>query len=178
MTEAVKSKETQKDITKASEKEMRPRAMSALSPFDEMDRLFDSFFNRPLGRSWMHPLGLHWPTLPEFKQPFEGRTPKVDVIDRQNEIVVRAELPGVNKDNLDVSLSDNTVTIRASTRYESKEEKGDYYRCETSHGEFARTVSLPGDVDVNKATASFKDGLLELTLPKVESSKRRTIKIE
>lgn len=178
MTDVVKSKEAQKDVAKAPEKEIRPRATTALSPFDEMDRLFESFFGRPWGRNWLQPLSWHMPAWPEAKQPFEGRTPKVDVIDRTNDILVRAELPGVNKDDLEVSLSDNTVTIRARTKYEHKEEKGEFYRCEISRGEYARTVGLPADVDVDKAAASFKDGMLELTLPKVEASKRRTIKVE
>lgn len=110
--------------------------------------------------------------------PFEGRLPKVDIIDRESEIVVRAEVAGVDKKDLDVSVTDTTVTIKGSTRQESKEEKGDYYRCEISQGSFARTVALPGDVDSGKARASFKDGILELMLPKKEAAKRHSIKVE
>lgn len=104
--------------------------------------------------------------------------PKVDVIDRDDEVVVRAEIPGVAKDDLDISVTDNTVTIKGETKRESKEEKGDYYRCEISRGTFARTLPLPANVDSDSAKAKFEDGVLELTIPKVEKAKRRTIKVD
>jgi HSP20 family protein len=110
--------------------------------------------------------------------PFEGKMPAVDVSDLDDEVVVRAELPGVEKKDVDVSMSDNTVTIKGSTKREEKEEKGDYYRCETTCGAFTRTVALPAEVDGSKAKAKFKDGLLELTLPKMEKSKRRSIEVD
>ena len=150
----------------------RPAHM--MSPFEEIERYFD----RLLPRGWLDPF--HWerPHWPELGAAFEGRMPRVDVIDRDDEIVVHAELPGVGKDDLDVSMTGNTVTVKGSTRREEKEEKGDYYRCEISRGAFARTVTLPGDVDAERAEASFKDGVLELKLPKVEKSKRRTVPIK
>lgn len=91
---------------------------------------------------------------------------------------MRAEVPGVKKEDLDVSTTDNTVTIKGSTRHEEKEEKGDYYRSEITRGSFSRTVALPSEVDSAKAKARYKDGILELTLPKVNKSKRRTVKVE
>jgi HSP20 family protein len=100
------------------------------------------------------------------------------VIDRDEEIMLRAELPGVEKKDLDVSITDNTVTIKAISSTEEKEEKGDYYRCEISRGSFARTIALPSNVESDKAVASFKEGILELTLPKVEKSQRRRINVE
>jgi HSP20 family protein len=104
--------------------------------------------------------------------------PRVDVIDREDEILVRAEVPGVDKKDLEVSLTDNAVTIKGSTRHEEKEEKGDFYRSEISRGSFSRTVALPGEVDGDKAKASFKDGVVEIAMPKLEASKRRSIKVE
>ena len=100
------------------------------------------------------------------------------MIDRDGEIAIKAELPGVEKKDLDVSLTEDSVTIKGSTRHEQKEEKGDYYRCEISRGEFSRTVALPAAVDTTKAKASFKDGMLELVIPKTEARKRCTINIE
>lgn len=143
----------------------------ALSPFEEMDRMFEGFFPR----GWMRPFRWEWPGIPELR---EMRAPKVDVVDRETDILVRAEVPGVEKKDLDVSVTESTVTIRGSTRREEKEEKGDYYRCEISRGAFARTVALPCEVDSGKAKAAFKDGILELTLPKVEKAKRRSVAIE
>lgn len=144
----------------------------ALSTFDEMDRLFDSFMRH----GWMRPWRFEWPSLPELA--LESKMPKVDVVDRENEIVVRAEVPGVEKKDLDVSVSDNAVTIKGSTRHEEKEEKGDYYRHEISSGAFSRTVALPAEVDGSRAKANFQDGMLELTLPKIEKAKRHSIKLE
>ena len=146
------------------------------SPFGEMDHWFDDFFHP----GWMHPCRQQWPNWRDrdIESPIKGRIPKVDVIDRDKEIVIHAELPGVNKDDLDVSLTENAVNIRASTKHEEKEEKGEYFRREMSRGEFQRTIPLPVNVDSENAKASFKDGIMELTLPKVKNSKRKTIKVE
>jgi HSP20 family protein len=144
-----------------------------LGSFEEMDRLFDNFMRR----GWMRPWRFEWPSFPELAT-LESKMPKVDVVERDNEIVVRAEVPGVDKKDLDVSVSDNTVTIKGSTRHEEKEEKGDYYRHEISTGAFSRMVSLPANVDGSKAKADFKDGVLELTIPKVGQSKRHSIKLD
>jgi HSP20 family protein len=160
-------KESKQELQKAEPKR-------ALNPFEEMDRLFEDYFSR----GWMRPFRWEWPSLGEMAKPFEGKMPKVDVIERDDEVVVKAELPGVDKKDLDVSVTENSVTIKGTTRHEEKEEKGDFYRCEISRGAYARTVALPSYVDADKAKASFKDGVLELKLPKVEKSKRRSIEIK
>ena len=160
-------KESKQELQKAEPKR-------ALSPFEEMDRMFEDYFSR----GWMRPFRWEWPSLGEMAKPFEGKMPKVDVIERDDEVVVKAELPGVEKKDLDVSVTENSVTIKGTTSHEAKEEKGDYYRCEISRGAYARTVALPSYVDADKAKASFKDGVLELKLPKVEKSKRRTVEVK
>jgi HSP20 family protein len=81
----------------------------------------------------------------------------------------------VNKDDLEVSASGHLLTIEGSTRHEQKEEKGDYYRRECSHGAFSRTVALPDDADSSKARAAFENGMLELVMPKTRISERRHI---
>ena len=144
------------------------------APFEEMERFFENF----LGRGWMRPFGWDRPSWSELIPGFEGRMPKVDVIDRDEEIVVRAEVPGVTKDDLDVTVTDNVVTIRGETRHEEKEEKGDYYRSEISRGSFSRSVTLPSNVSSDQAKATFSDGVLELSLPKIEKSRRHTVKID
>jgi HSP20 family protein len=149
----------------------------ALSPLQEMERvmerMFEGFAPGWFPSRWERPA---WREL--AAAPFEGKVPTVDVVDREEEVVVRAELPGVEKKDLDVTMSDNTVTIKGTVKHEEKEEKGDYYRREISEGCYARTVMLPAEVDGSKAKAQFKDGMLELTLPKVEKSKRRSIAVE
>jgi HSP20 family protein len=135
--------------------------------FGDMDRMFDDFF----GRRWLRPFG--------WERPFAEMPsmPSVDVIDRDEEVVVRAEVPGYKKEDIEISVSDSSLTIKGETKTEEKEEKGDYFHCEISHGAFTRTVALPAAVDDAKAKAVMKDGMLELTLPKLEKSKRHTIAI-
>lgn len=164
--------EKQKETEKAGGQELAPRS-GWLSPFEEFDRFFDEFTGR-----WPSLFRREWPAFPQLRPPFEGRWPKVDVIDREAEIVVRAELPGVKKDDLDVTLTDSTVTIKASTQKEEKEEKGQYYRREMTRGEFQRVVALPQEVDSDAAKASFKDGVLELVMPKLKKTPRKSIKVE
>ncbi|MGD8568614.1 MAG: Hsp20/alpha crystallin family protein [Gammaproteobacteria bacterium] len=158
--------ETKKDVT-------RTEPTRALSPFEEIDRYIEGLFPR----GWLRPSRWEWPALSETA-PFGGKLPKVDIVDREKDILVRAEVPGIDKDNLDISITENTVTIKGTTHHEEKEEKGEYYRRETSHGSFARTVTLPAEVDSEHAKANYKDGVLELTVPKVKKSQRRTIKID
>jgi HSP20 family protein len=157
-----------------SGKELKNKGMQhtnrALSPFEEMDQMFNNFFPR----GWLHPSRMDWFSTPVL----ERGIPRVDVIDRDDEVMIRAELPGVAKKDLDVSVSDNSVTIKGSTNKEVKEEKGDYFRSEISHGSFTRTVALPSDVNSEKVQAEFKNGILELLMPKVEKAKKRTIKID
>jgi len=165
-------------MTKEEKKENKQEVQKVepthiLSPFEEMERMFDNSFSR----GWMHPFRFNFPSFPETKA-FEGKTPSVDVIEKDNEIIVKAELPGVDKKDLDISVTNNTVTIKGSTSHEEKEEKGDYYRCEISQDSYSRTLSLPAEVDEEKTKAKFKNGVLKLTLPKLKKSKRHNVKVE
>lgn len=135
--------------------------------FEEMERMFEQF----MPQSWMQSLKMQHPSFTE-------NLPQVDVIDQDNTIVINATLPGVKKEDLEVSTTDHSVTIRGSTREEQKEEKGEYYRREIRSGNFLRTVPLPASIDESAIKAKFKDGLLEITLPKLESEKRHNVKID
>lgn len=161
-------------ISVTSGKEVPRTAFPASHPVADMERLF----GRLLGQSW--PSLISWPSTPllgNLLEQAELRMPSLDVIDRDNEVVVRAEVPGIEKKDLDISLTDNLLTIKGQSSSEKKEEKGDYHRHEISRASFSRSVLLPGAVDSSKAIASLKDGILEITLPKVESSKRRNISV-
>ncbi|MEZ5543363.1 MAG: Hsp20/alpha crystallin family protein [Pseudomonadota bacterium] len=160
------SKEKKQELKKA-------QPARALNPFDEMEQMFDQY----LRGGWLRPWRFDWPALREAAMP-ELRFPKVDVVDREDEVVVKAEVPGVDKKDLDVSVSDDSVTIKGTTSHEEKEEKGDYHRCEISRGSFSRTIALPATVDGAKAKADFKDGMLELTLPKITKAKRHSVKVD
>ncbi|MES9870550.1 MAG: Hsp20/alpha crystallin family protein [Sedimenticola sp.] len=160
-------------MTKTKEKkgQVVPRVSRSLTPFEEMDRLFNQLWDGGM----LKPFGSRWPMWGEFSD-IEERFPKVDIIDREDEVLVRAELPGMNKEDLDISLSDEYLTIKAETHQEKKEE-GEYYRSEIHHGSFTRTVHLPAQVDGTKATASFDEGMLEVTIPKAVQRKSHKIEI-
>lgn len=174
------SKNASKDVKPAVEsKRLEPVApRGVLSPFEDMEQEMERMFDAAFGSNWMHPFRWRGPWWREVAAPFKGLSPSVDVIDREKEVLVRAEVPGITKDDLEVSLCDNRVTIHGSTRHEEKGEKGDYYRRELSSGSFSRTLTLPAEVDGTKAKATFKDGILELTLPKIKAAERHSINIE
>jgi HSP20 family protein len=157
------------DVT-VSKGQIQKAPARVVSPFEDMERLFDDL----LGRRWLQPLRWERPIAAEFA----AMAPRVDVVDRDNDVLVRAEVPGVKKEDIEVSISGTMLTLRGETKHEEKEEKGDYHRAEMSRGAFVRTLTLPAEVDEAKAKASLKDGVLELVLPKIEQSKRRAIKID
>jgi HSP20 family protein len=136
--------------------------------FGDIDRMFDDFFSR----RWLRPF-----TGERSFAELAPAMPSVDVVDRDDEVLVRAAVPGYKKEEIEISVSNSTLTLKGETKSEQKEEKGDYYRCEISQGSFSRMIALPAEVDESKAKASMKDGMLELTLPKLEKSKRHTIAI-
>lgn len=160
-------------INKASE-DVETSSSKSLSSFEEMQHMFDDFFSR----NWMKPFHFGHPAWSHLPAPFEGRTPSINIIDRDGEVYVKAELPGVEKDDVEVSLTGNSVSIKGSTKSEEKEEKGDYHRCEISQGSFSRTVALPAEVDSDKAKAKFKNGILELTIPKLKKTQHKNVKVE
>lgn len=149
-----------------------PRTTRALSPFEELDHLFDRLVEGGLLRPF------DW-RLPEFTgwRHFEERLPRVDVIDREEAVLVRAEIPGMHKEDLDVTIANDLLTIRGETR-EEKEEKGEIYRSEIRHGSFTRSVRLPDEVKAEGAKAHFENGLLEITLPKTKEALRQKVTID
>ncbi len=116
------------------------------------------------------------------RAPLERRlattfTPRVDVSETDKEIKVSAELPGMDEKDIDVSLARDTLTIKGEKK-EEKEEKGeDYYRMERSYGSFTRSVPLSAEVDTDKVQATFKKGVLEITLPKTPEAIQETKKV-
>ena len=168
--------ESKRDVpvaTKAQEEGKVTRG-GPLTPFEDMERAFEKF----MSGSWLRPLAWDRSIWHDIMEPFQGRMTRTDVIDRDEDFLVRAEVPGAQRKDIEVSLVDNMLTIKGKVEHEYKQQKADYYRCEISQGAFSRTVLVPGKFDASKVTASVKDGVLEITLPKVEASKRQNIKIE
>lgn len=133
----------------------------------DMERLFEDVFEPTLRRRrW-------WPKPSE-----EGIiVPSINMYDRKNEIVVKAEIPGVEKDNIDLSITKDGLTLKGEFKKDEEVKEEDYYSREISHGSFTRTISLPAEVDSEKAKASFKNGILEIVLPKKEEAKPKEIKV-
>jgi len=103
--------------------------------------------------------------------------PTLDVYDEKDDLIVKAEIPGLTKDEIDISLDGNTLTIKGEKKKEEEVKEDDYYRCERSFGTFSRTIELPMEVKVDKVNASFKNVILEIRLPKAEEAKKNVVKV-
>lgn len=157
------------------EKSKPSASMTLPKTMSDMERMWDDLFSR----GWMNPRQWEFPLLSEWSSPFERRMlPRIDLIDMEEEILLRAQIPGVEKKDLHVSMTDTTVSIEGSVQKEDNMEKSNYHRRECLWGTFTRSVALPCDVDSAKAKATFKDGVLELHLPKMTKSNRRSVAIE
>jgi HSP20 family protein len=128
----------------------------------EMNRLFDEFFGRPA----LEPFGA-------FHQEWNLFSPQVDVAETDKEIVVSAELPGLDDKDIDVSLSQGMLTISGEKKQEQEKKGRSYFRVERSYGSFQRSIALPSEVDTGKVDAVFRKGVLTITLPKVGAAQAR-----
>ena len=104
--------------------------------------------------------------------------PSVDIKETKDTYIVKGELPGVDKDDVDVSIDDNTLTIRGEKKSEKDIEEHQTHRTECVYGSFERSFSLPKQVDINNVQASFRDGVLNLTIPKAEEAKPKQIQVK
>jgi HSP20 family protein len=107
-----------------------------------------------------------------------GWAPAVDMVDHKEEFVLRADLPGLDEKDIEVTVEDGTVTIRGERKEETEEKKEDYYFSERTYGVFARTLPLPAGVEADKVRATFKKGVLEVHLPKAKETKGKKIEIK
>ena len=163
---AKRNQKTSKTQPRKNSQALEPRRGNGATPFgispfsvvkrfgEEMDRLFGDF---GLDRNWIPPAltgeaGRTW-------------TPQVEIFERDGELVVRADLPGLKKEDVKVELTDEGLTIEGERRSEHEENGEGYYRSERNYGNFYRRVPLPEGVDPDDATAKFHDGVLEVTMP-------------
>lgn len=141
------------------------RAMQRFA--DEMDRMFDDFgLGRRSGISpaWREAGSMMW-------------APEVEVLQRNNELTIRADLPGLKRDEVSVEVTDNAVLIQGERKREHQEEHEGLYRSERSYGSFSRSIPLPDGAITEQAKANFRDGVLEITMPAPPASKGRRIEI-
>ena len=129
----------------------------------EMDRVWDSFFA----------------TKPAVKAGEGGEWfPSLDVTETKNDILVKAEIPGMDPKDIDISLNNDILTIKGEKKQEKEEKEENYHLIERSYGKFVRSVKLPGEVKSDKINASYKNGVLNITLPKSEEAKKKEVKIK
>jgi HSP20 family protein len=119
-----------------------------------------------------------WDSLRLTERASGVAVPAVDLYEENNEIVAKAELPGMEKADIQVSISDHLLTIKGEKKKEEEIKEEDYYRSERSCGSFVRNVELPKEVQAETARASFKNGILELRLPKREESKKKEVRVK
>ena len=131
-----------------------------LSLRDDMDRFFNTFFGRP----------------PEEVEGFWS--PTVDIEEDNENFLVKAELPGLKKEDIKISVRGNILSVSGERKHESETKSKTFHRIERSCGRFSRTIALSSDVDSDKVKATYKDGILTITLPKPESSKPNEIEVE
>jgi HSP20 family protein len=163
--------------------------MSILRKFEPRETMTDKKRMTPLTHSmeeafedfpprrWMErfePFGWKWPmgVGADFDQSF-----RLDVIDRDKELMIRGELPGVEKDDIKVTISGDRLMIEAEREFEEEDKHDRFYRHEVGFGKLMRTISLPVEVDAENVSAELKEGILEVKLPKVRAMDRHTVKV-
>ena len=104
-------------------------------------------------------------------------TPTVEVFDKDDQLVVNAELPGMKEEDIDVSVENSTLTIKGERKAENEVKEADYYRCERYYGSFYRSIPLPSRVDSDSIEASYENGVLSITLPKTGEDKPKKIEV-
>ena len=117
------------------------------------------------------------PTSAEGEVSTRTWAPPVDIYENGDNLVLKAELPGINPDDVEIRVEDNTLYLKGERKFEKDVKEQNYHRVERSYGTFTRSFSLPNSVDADKVVANYKDGVLTLTMPKKEEAKPKTIKI-
>lgn len=132
---------------------------------DEMNRLFNDFFGRVPSRFEADWTPSEW-------------SPSVDIFETKDDILIKAEVPGMKKEDIKITLQDNVLTLKGESKQEKEEKETNFYRMERSYGSFVRSFNLPTVVQADRIKASYKDGILSITLSKAEEVKPKQIPIE
>lgn len=167
------SPHNKKEMTIAGTEERRGET-SVLSPLREMERWFEESMSRPF-------FGMNWTPFRHMFHELGERSelmPAVDMFEEGGNLVMKAELPGITKENLNLRIVDNNLIISGEKSTEEKVERSNYLRLERSHGSFSRSLSLPEGLDTEQIKATFRDGVLEVRIPRTETSTVRRITVE
>lgn len=152
---------------------------TALAPVRSLRDLmtFDPFrlFSSRMARLFEEPFGLFGP---EESLPLTTWAPPCDIYETDKEIVIKAELPELKKENVSVTLDANVLSIRGERKFEEETKRENYHRVERNYGEFVRSFTLPTYIDPEKISAEFKEGVLRVALPKREEAKPKQIEVK
>jgi len=158
-------------------KEREKGVTGALRPFTHgMEEFFDNYFPRRWMEGFFEPQMFKAPRWGEFGEAYEV-WPKIDILDKNEALVVRAEMPGVKKEDLDITIAGDRLTFEAKRDFAEEEEKEDYFRSEMAYGRLYRVIHLPVEVKGDLAKAEMKDGIIEVYLPKVEEIVPHKVKV-
>jgi HSP20 family protein len=142
-----------------------------LFPLYDIEQWFEDVWKRPF--SMFGPS--FWPDLRVAER--HEITPSVNIYEKGNEVIMRSDLPGVKKEDINIDITENYMTISGEKKRKEKIEREDYYRYERSFGSFCRRFELPGDLDTEKVKAHFEDGVLEVTIPMSKEAAKKHKKI-
>ncbi len=139
------------------------RSLMTWDPFREMEEMMSDFFGSPSFRR-ISPYGQGW-------------MPAIDMYETDDRFVIKAELPGMEKSDIDISVTDHQLTLKGERKVEEESKGENYYLSERSYGRFFRSIPLPSNADANKIEATFKDGVLEINIPKIPESQAKKVEI-
>lgn len=131
---------------------------------DRINRLFDENIGRV--------------RFPDMELAGGSWNPAVDIYETKESIVLKAELPGLDKKDFSIEVKDNLLTLKGERKFEKETKEENYYRMERAYGSFTRSFTLPTSVDKDKVKAKFKDGILEVTIPKTEAAKPKQVNVD
>ena len=139
-----------------------------------VERMFEDLWARP----WRSLMDFGWPRHRHLWTDLEATSPAIEISEDKNDVLVKAELPGMKKEDLEINVEERLLTIRGEKKKEEERKGEGYFYSERSYGAFERCIEIPRDVQSDKAHATFKDGVLEVRLPKTEEAKRKEVKIK
>ena len=148
---------------------VKREAPKLVSPFSEMERMMADFMRRPFSI-----IPSMWPRMESIE---EEMIPAIDIYEEDDSVIAKVELPGMKKEDISVEINNGILKIAGEKKREEKVEKKNYYRIERSSGSFERRISLPVETQADKAKATFKDGVLQIKIPKSEEAKKKENKI-
>ncbi len=157
----------------------RQRESGTVRPYRPFTHSMDEFFENYLPRRWMEGFfdPFPWTRTPMLEGGEFAVWPTVDIIDRNDALVVRAEMPGVKKDDLDITIAGDRLTFEAKRENKEEEKKEDFFRTEIAYGRMYRVVQLPVAVDADNVKAEMHDGIVEVFLPKLEVTEPHRVKV-